>query len=101
MTSKPDHRRAFLKPLVLAGVVALLALLVVAGEGQPAYAATFTVTKTADTNDGTCDGSGSAPRTAERSGLSGGGYAALAGAVAAGAIAIAAAGWYARRRRLR
>ena len=56
MTSKPDHRRAFLKPLVLAGVMALLALLVVAGEGQPAYAATFTVTKTADTNDGVCDG---------------------------------------------
>ena len=40
-----------------AGLIGLLAVALVLflSQGQPAYAAGFTVTKTADTNDGTCD----------------------------------------------
>ena len=84
----------YLRPTII-GLLALAALLALFAQGQPAYAATFTVTKTADTNDGTCDADCS---PAGSSSLL---YAALAGAVAAGALAIAAGGWYARRRWLR
>ncbi len=54
MTAVRRDSRAFLKAFVVLGIVA--ALLALFAQGQPAYAATFTVTKTADTNDGTCDG---------------------------------------------
>ena len=45
----------YLRPTII-GLLALAALLALFAQGQPAYAATFTVTKTADTNDGVCDG---------------------------------------------
>ncbi len=54
MTTARRDRRALLKPLALVSVAAAVLALVLT-QGQPAHAATFTVTKTADTNDGVCD----------------------------------------------
>src|SRR3990170_1347931 len=54
MTSRPRNTRAFLKPVLLSGALALASLLLLWATPHSS-AATFTVTKTEDTADGTCD----------------------------------------------